>query len=88
MTPDPGQRGLDASAPEVVGAAPSVRVLLASASPRRRELLALIGIPHEVRPAGIDEAPFPGETPHAHVERLARGKANAVADGEPTAVVI
>ena len=57
------------------------RVVLASASPRRRELLALIGIPHEVRPADIDESYLAGEVPRAHAERLARTKASAAAAG-------
>lgn len=65
-----------------------VRVLLASASPRRRELLTLIGIPHEVRPADIDEGYLDGETPHAHAERLAREKALTIAAMEPAAVTI
>ena len=56
-----------------------VRVILASASPRRRELLAMIGITHEVCPAEIDESYFPGEPPIAHAERLAREKGAAVA---------
>lgn len=54
------------------------RVILASASPRRRELLTLVGIAHEVRPANIDESYLTGETPREHAERLARGKAAAV----------
>ena len=54
------------------------RVILASASPRRRELLRLIGIEHEVRPADIDERYLPHETPPAHAERLAREKASAI----------
>ncbi len=62
------------------------RVVLASASPRRRELLTLVGIPHDVRPADIDESYLAGETPRAHAERLARGKAAAV--DAPGAVVI
>lgn len=66
----------------------SIRVILASSSPRRRELLALIGIPHEVRPADIDEAYLEGETPHAHAERLAREKALRVAESDPGAVTI
>ena len=65
-----------------------LRVILASASPRRRELLALIGVAHEVRPADIDESLLPGETPVGHSERLARNKAHAVAEHEPHAVVI
>ena len=44
-------------------------VILASASPRRRELLALIGIPHEVIPSNIDETYLPGEAPRTHAER-------------------
>ena len=64
------------------------RVILASQSPRRRELLTLIGMPHEVRPADIDEAYRPGEQPASHAERLAREKAATVARDEPDAVVI
>lgn len=66
----------------------STRIILASQSPRRRELLSLVGIPHEVRPADLDERVLPGETPAAHAERLARAKAEAVAKREPEAVVI
>lgn len=66
----------------------SPRVVLASQSPRRRELLALIGIPHEVRPADLDESLRPGEQPPEHAERLAREKALAVAAAHPDAVVI
>ena len=62
------------------------RVVLASQSPRRRELLRLIGIPHEVRPADIDETYLPGELPRAHTERLAREKAQRMADSD--AIVI
>jgi nucleoside triphosphate pyrophosphatase len=65
-----------------------VRVVLASASPRRRELLTLIGIAHDVRPANVDESLLAGEAPAAHAERLARAKAHAVAAREPGAVVI
>ena len=54
-------------------------LVLASQSPRRRELLALIGLAHEVRPADIDESYLEGETPEEHCERLARGKASALA---------
>lgn len=51
---------------------------LASASPRRRQLLDLIGVPHLVTPADIDETPRPGESPDEYVLRLAREKAEAV----------
>jgi septum formation protein len=64
------------------------RVILASQSPRRRELLALVGIPHTVQPADIDETYLPGEEPAAHAERLAREKAATVAAGNPEALVI
>jgi len=70
------------------------RVLLASASPRRRELLNLVGIGHEVCPADIDETYPPGELPRAHAERLAREKAlaidasDAVTIGSDTIVVV
>jgi septum formation protein len=64
------------------------RVVLASSSPRRRELLSLIGITHEVHPADIDESYRPGETPSRHAERLAREKAAAVAARTPDAVTV
>ena len=64
------------------------RIVLASQSPRRRELLTQIGIPHEVRPAGLDETRRPGESAAAYVERLAREKAVAIAARERDAVVI
>jgi septum formation protein len=64
------------------------RVLLASSSPRRRELLTMIGVAHEVLPADIDEAYLPGEAPMAHAERLARTKADTIARVAPDAVVI
>lgn len=57
-------------------AAPALR--LASASPRRRQLLELIGVPHVVSPADIDETPRPAERADHYVMRLARGKADAV----------
>jgi septum formation protein len=64
------------------------RVVLASQSPRRRELLTLVGIAHTVRPADIDEAYLSGEQPAAHAQRLAREKAAVVARDEPDALVI
>ncbi len=63
-------------------------VILASQSPRRRELLSLIGVAHAVQPADIDETQWPGEDPRAHCERLAREKVAAVAAREPNALVI
>lgn len=64
------------------------RVVLASASPRRRELLELIGIPYTADPADIDETVRGDESPAIYVERLARGKASAVAERHPDALVI
>jgi septum formation protein len=66
----------------------ALRVILASQSPRRRELLSLVGIAHEVRPADIDERYLAGEHPREHAERLAREKAATIARDEPDAVVI
>jgi hypothetical protein len=57
------------------------RLVLASASPRRRELLAQAGFVFDVIPAYIPEEPREGEDPEAYVMRLAREKARAVFDG-------
>lgn len=53
------------------------QVLLASASPRRRELLWQIGVAHRVLATDIDESALPGEVAAVLVQRLARGKARA-----------
>ena len=53
-------------------------VRLASVSPRRRELLAQIGVPHLVTGAHIDESVHAGEKAHDYVQRMARTKAQAV----------
>jgi septum formation protein len=53
-------------------------LLLASASPRRRELLERVGVPLEVRPADVDEDPVAGEDPEVYVARIAYAKARAV----------
>jgi len=53
-------------------------IILASASPRRSELLESAGVKFSVVPGDIDETPFPGEAPVAHVLRLAEGKAREV----------
>lgn len=63
-------------------------VVLASSSPRRRDLLNLIGIPHEVRPANIDETMRPREAPRRYTERLAREKASAIAVRDPGLITI
>ena len=60
-----------------------MRLVLGSASPRRRELLAQIGVvPDDIRGADIDETPLRGELPRVYVERMAREKCAAIdADG-------
>lgn len=72
-----------------------MRLILASASPRRRELLAQAGFTFEVRPAHVNEDPRPNEDPIAYVVRLARDKAQCVFDeigsrepGSPQVVVL
>src|ERR687893_2502580 len=66
-----------------------MRLILASASPRRLDLLARIGVvPDAVRPADVDESVPQGELPRDHALRLARAKAEAVAALEPEALVL
>jgi septum formation protein len=60
---------------------PSPVLCLASVSPRRRELLSQIGVPHIAAAADIDEAVLPGEGPRAYVIRLAREKAVTIRRG-------
>lgn len=55
------------------------RLVLASASPRRRRLLASVGLDFDVVPADVDESVVPGETPATYVARLSQEKAAAVA---------
>ena len=66
----------------------AVRLLLASRSPRRAELLAAAGFEFEVAPAEIDETQLPDEPPRAYVARLADAKAAFVADRHPGRVVL
>ena len=58
-------------------------LVLASASPRRLDLLATVGVRPAVVPADVDETPLPGEKPDELVERLAVAKALTVAAGLP-----
>ena len=58
------------------------RIILASASPRRAELLRAAGVEFEVMPAHVDETARTGESPHAYVRRVAEAKASAVAARE------
>ena len=57
---------------------PAPVLCLASASPRRRDLLWQIGVPHKAVPANLDERTLAGGSPHDYVERLALEKAMAV----------
>src|SRR5262245_20099673 len=63
-------------------------VVLASASPRRAEILGSLGIPFVVRPVDILEDPLPGETAEAAAVRLAAEKAAAACAREPEAWVL
>ena len=65
-----------------------LRVILASASPRRRELLTLIGVAHSVQPADVDETIHENEAPAVYAERLARTKASAIATGDDSIITI
>ncbi len=64
------------------------RLVLASASPRRREILQSLGLAIEIRAADVDETVLPGESPYDAAERLAREKAERVAASERDAVVV
>ncbi len=62
--------------------------ILASGSPRRRELLGQLGLSFDVLPAELDESVRPQERPKAYVERLAREKAVAVQSRRPGSIVL
>ena len=64
------------------------RLVLASTSRYRRELLERLRLPFDTRAPGVDESPLPGETPRQLALRLAAAKAEAVAAREPDAWVI
>jgi septum formation protein len=66
----------------------TTRLILASSSAYRRELLARLHLPFAVDVPAIDESPLPGESPSATALRLAREKAAAVAQRHPDALVI
>ena len=56
-----------------------MKLILASASPRRAEILRAAGLPFSVLSSAVDETPYPDESPQEHVERLATAKAELVA---------
>lgn len=64
------------------------KLILASSSPRRKELLEAAGWPYEAITAGIDESVWENEAPSAYVQRLARSKAEAVASGLQSGLVL
>ncbi len=64
------------------------RLILASTSLYRRQLLKRLGVRFSVAAPATDETPLPGESPHALVKRLARAKAAAIAQSNPDAWVI
>src|SRR2546430_6686515 len=64
------------------------RLILASGSPRRRELLEMLGLPFGVIVPAVDETRKTSEVPDRYVVRIARDKALAVARQEPGAVVL
>jgi len=64
------------------------RILLASNSPRRKELLRLGGWAYHAKPADVDETPLPGETPAAYVLRLAESKARAASGSDSAQLVL
>jgi septum formation protein len=63
-------------------------LILASASPRRRELLEQLGVAYDCRPADIDETPQAGEKPADYVQRMAREKARSIAPGGESGSVV
>lgn len=67
---------------------PQQEIVLASASPRRRRLLSVLGVVFRIAPADVDESPRPGEPARALARRLACAKAAAVAERHAGALVI
>lgn len=65
-----------------------VELILASGSPRRRDLLRELGFEFKVEVADVDEALVPGEAPQLMVERLAKAKAESIAEKYPKALVL
>ena len=74
--------------PSALPSQPPLGLILASASPRRRALLAQLAIPFTVIPADIDESVWPHEVPRAYTMRVAYAKAQHIAQQFPSAVVL
>ena len=64
------------------------QIILASASPRRKQLLSSVGLKFKTVPAHVDENYLNGETPNQHVRRLAQRKAKIIAEKYPDAWVL
>ncbi len=64
------------------------KIILASASPRRAELLRQIGLEFEVDPSFVPEPPFTGGDPRLFARRLSLEKVRSAADGHPDAIII
>lgn len=84
MTPDPRAKRVEGAG----GTSGGPKLVLASQSPRRAQLLGMIGLEFEVVPAEVDETPRGDEPAALFAERLAREKALAVAAERPDALVI
>lgn len=67
---------------------PNKKIVLASTSPYRRELLSRLGLPFEIANPETDESPLPDESPEATALRLSEAKAKAVASRHPDALII
>ncbi len=65
-----------------------MKLILASTSIYRKELLSRLGLPFDTAAPAVDETPLPGETPEHLVRRLAEAKARAVAEQHPDALII
>jgi septum formation protein len=65
-----------------------MQLVLASGSPRRRELLGRVGLDFEVVVPEVDESILPGEAPREHVARVARAKAEAISCLRPSSTIL
>jgi len=72
----------------MIPSSPAPRLILASGSAYRRELLSRLHLPFQAISPDIDETPLPGEPPPATALRLAKAKAMAIAGREPGSLVI